>query len=60
MLVVIQTLAEGCEMFVAVPFCVVGILEGFLGLDIERASSIVEMVQDLEGGDVVIRGEPVF
>ena len=47
-------------MFVTVPFCVVGILEGFLGLDIERAPSIIEMVQDFEGGDVAIRGEPVF
>jgi hypothetical protein len=47
-------------MFVAVLFCVVCILEGFLGLDIERAPSIVEMVQELEGGDVAIPGEPVF
>ena len=59
-MVVIQTLAKRGEMFVAIPFCVVGILEGFLSLDIERKPSIVEMVQELEGVDVAIRGEPVF
>jgi hypothetical protein len=47
-------------MFVAVPFRVVGVFEGFLGLDVERALTIVEMAQELEGGDVLICGEPVF
>ena len=47
-------------MFVAIPFRVVGVLEGFFGLDVERTPSIVEMLEELEGGDVAIRGEPVF
>ncbi len=59
-MVVVQTLAKCSEVLVAIPFCVVGVLEGFLGLDVERAPPIVEMVQELEGGDVLIRGEPVF
>ena len=59
-MVVIQALAERGEMFFAIPFRVVRVFQCFLGLDVERAPTIVEMLQDLEGGDVSIRGEPVL
>jgi hypothetical protein len=47
-------------MFVAGPFCVVSVFEGFFGLDVKRAPTIVEMFKELEGGDILIRGEPVL
>jgi hypothetical protein len=48
-LVVIQALAERGEMFIAIPFCVVRVFQCILGLDVEWAPTIVEMLQDLEG-----------
>ena len=47
-------------MFFPIPFRVVSVFQCFLGLDVEWAPTIVEMLQDLEGGDVSIRGEPVL
>ncbi len=47
-------------MFFTIPFCVVRVFQCFLGLDVEWAPTIVEMLQDLEGGDVSIRGKPVL
>jgi hypothetical protein len=47
-------------MFFAIPFCVVRVFQCFLGLDVERAPTIVEMLQDLKGGDVSIRCESVL
>ena len=47
-------------MFLLIPFRVVSVFQCFLGLDVEWAPTIVEMLQDLEGGDVSIRGEPVL
>ena len=59
-MVVVQMLAERGEMFVSIPLGVVGVLEGFLGLDIKWTPAVVEMFEDLEGGDVSVRGEPVL
>ena len=59
-MVVVQALAERGEMFIAIPFCVVRVFQCFLCLGVEWAPTIVEMLQDLEGGDVSIRGEPVL
>jgi hypothetical protein len=47
-------------MFFPIPFRVVSVFQCFLGLDVEWAPTIVEMLQDLEGVDVSIRGEPVL
>ena len=41
-------LAERCEMFFTIPFRVVRVFQCFLGLDVERAPTIIEMLQDLE------------
>ena len=35
-------------MFFPIPFCVVSVFQCFLGLDIEWAPTIIEMLQDLE------------
>ena len=59
-MVLIQVLAECGEMFIALPFCVVRVVECFLGLDVERAPPIIEMVKELEGGDISISGQPML
>jgi hypothetical protein len=53
-LVVIEALAESGKVFVTVPFCVVRIFQCFLCLNIKRAPTIVEVLLDLEGGDVSV------
>ncbi len=53
-LVVIEALAESGKVFVAIPFCVVRVFQCFLCLDVKRAPMVVEVLQDLEGGDVLV------
>jgi hypothetical protein len=53
MLVIVEVLPKGGEMFVAIPLDIVCIFQCFLCFDIEGAPAIVQMFQDLEGGDVM-------
>ncbi len=41
-------------MFIAVPLCVVDLLECLLCLYIERAPAVVQVLKNLVGGDVKI------
>jgi hypothetical protein len=53
-LVVIKALAKSGKVFVAIPFCAVRIFQCFLRLDVKRAPTVVEVLQDLERGDVLV------
>ncbi len=53
-LVIIEALPEGGEMFVAIPLGVVCVFQHFLHFDIKGAPAVVQMFQDLEGGDVLV------
>ncbi len=54
LLVVIEALAKSGKVFVAVPFCVVRVFQCFLCLDVKRAPTVIEVLQDLEGADVLV------
>ncbi len=54
LLVVIEALAKSGKVLVAIPFCVVRIFQCFLCLDVKRAPTVVEVLQDLEGDDVLV------
>jgi hypothetical protein len=47
-------------MFVAVPLGVVGIFQCLLHFDIKGAPVVVQMIQDLEGGDIAVCCEEMF
>jgi hypothetical protein len=51
-LVVVEALPEGGEMFVAIPLGVVHVFQRLLCFDVEGAPAVIQMFQDLEGGDV--------
>ncbi len=53
-LVVIKELAKSGKVLVAILFCVVRIFQCFLCLDVKRAPTVDEVLQDLEGGDVLV------
>ena len=55
-LVVIEAFSEGCEVDLAVPLCVVCQTLIFLGMDVKRTPSCVEMLEDLDGGCVAVGG----
>jgi hypothetical protein len=59
-LIIIEALPKCCEVFVSIPFCVVFLFEDLLCLDVERTPEFVQMLQDLEWSDVVIRCEAMF
>jgi hypothetical protein len=52
-----KALPEGGEMFVAVPLGVVRVFQNLLCFDIKGAPVVVQMFQDLEEGDIVVRHE---
>ncbi len=59
-LVVIELLPEGGEMFVTIQLGVVRVFQCFLCFDIKGAPAVVQMFQDLEGGDVVVCREAML
>ncbi len=54
-LVIVEPLPEGSEVLVAIPFGKVCILQLLLCLNVEGAPYRVQMLKDLEWGDVTIR-----
>ncbi len=54
LLVILKALAESGKVFVAVPFCVVRVFQCFLCLDVKRSPTVVEVLQDLEEGGVLV------
>jgi hypothetical protein len=53
-------LAEHGEVFVPIPFSVLGIFQHFLCLDIERAPAAVKMIKDFERSNVLVCFEVIF
>ena len=47
-------------MLVAIPFCVVCVLEHFLGLDVKGTPSVIEVIKYFEEGDVTVCRETML
>jgi hypothetical protein len=59
-LVVVEALPKGGEMFVAIPLGVIPIFQRFLCFDVKEAPAVVQMFQDLEAVDIVVRHEAML